>query len=104
MIMKIRDILTILLLVVLVSSCKKPVAFEYRDMKNFKVSDIGVEKSTVSLDLVYFNPNKFGVDLRNVDCDIYLDNSYVGKFLLDTLMHIDKTSEFSLPAHLDVDM
>ena len=88
----------------LVSSCKKPVAFEYRDMKNFKISNWGFDKSTVSLDLVYFNPNSFAVDMKNISCDIYLDNNYVGKFFLDTLMHIDKRSEFSLPASMDVDM
>jgi LEA14-like dessication related protein len=56
------------------------------------------------MDLVYFNPNNFGVNLKNVDCDIYLDNTYVGKFLLDTLMHIPKSAEFTLPASMDVDM
>ena len=85
-------------------SCKKPASFEYRDMKNFRISNVGVEKSTVSMELVYFNPNKFGVDLRHVDCDIYLDKNFVGKFILDTMMHIDRTSEFSLPTHMDVDM
>lgn len=85
-------------------SCKKPQGFEYRDMKNFKVSNWGFDRSTVSMDLVYFNPNSFGVDLKHVDCDIYLDNNYVGKFLLDTAMHISRNSEFSLPARMDVDM
>ena len=56
------------------------------------------------MDLVYFNPNNYGVDLKNVDCDIYLDNTYVGKFKLDTLMHITRNAEFTLPAKMDVDM
>ena len=86
------------------SSCKKPQGFDYRDMKNFKVTNWGFDKSTVSMDLVYYNPNSFGVNLKNVDCDIYLDNNYVGKFLLDTVMHISRNSEFSLPAKMDVDM
>ena len=85
-------------------ACTKPQGFEYRDLKNFKVQNLGFEKSSVSLDIVYFNPNSFGVDLRKVDCDIYLENNYVGKFLLDTLLHIDKKAEFTLPAKIDVDM
>jgi LEA14-like dessication related protein len=56
------------------------------------------------MDFIFFNPNTFPVDLRNVDCDVYLDSNYVGKFLLDTSMHINKTSEFVLPANFDVDM
>jgi LEA14-like dessication related protein len=85
-------------------SCKKPQSFDYKDMRNFKVSNWGFDKSLVSMDLVYYNPNNFGVDLRNVNCDIYLDNTYVGKFLLDTLMHIPRNAEFTLPARMQVDM
>ncbi|TDH29297.1 hypothetical protein EXU57_04330 [Segetibacter sp. 3557_3] len=94
----------LLVTVGLISSCKKPVSFEYRDMKNFKVSNWGFDRSTVSLDLVYFNPNNFEIDLKNVNCDVYLENNFVGKFTLDTLMHIQKHSEFSLPASMEVDM
>ncbi len=65
---------------------------------------VGLDRSTVSMDLVYFNPNKFGVDLRHVDCDLYVDGTFAGKFLLDTLMHIQRESEFALPANIDVDM
>jgi len=85
-------------------SCKKPQGFDYRDIKNFKVSNWGFDKSLVSMDLVYYNPNNFGVDLRNVNCDIYLDKNYVGKFTLDTLMHIPRNAEFTLPARMEVDM
>ena len=85
-------------------SCSKPQGFEYRDLKNFKVNNVGFDKSNISMDLVYFNPNSFGVDLKRVDCDLYLDNNFVGKFILDTVMHISRNSEFSLPATMDVDM
>lgn len=92
------------MMVLLAFSCSKPQGFEYRDMKNFQVTNWGFDKSTVSMDLVYFNPNSMGVDLKHVDCDIYLDNNYVGKFLLDTIMHISRNSEFSIPARMEVDM
>lgn len=35
---------------------------------------------------------------------MYLDSNYVGKVVLDTLMLIPKSSEFSLPASFDIDM
>ena len=85
-------------------SCKKPQGFDYRDIRNFKVSDWGFDKSTVSMDLVYFNPNKYGVNLKHVDCDVYIDKRFVGKFLLDTSMNIPREAEFTLPARMQVDM
>lgn len=94
----------LLLLITSLFSCKQPQGFDYRDIKNFKVSDWGFDRSTVSMDLVYFNPNKYGVTLKRVDCDIYLDKTFVGKFQLDTTMVIPREAEFTLPARMQVDM
>ena len=85
-------------------SCKKPESFEYRDIRNFKIDSIGFDKSTVSMDLVYFNPNNYGVELKNIDCDVYVQHNYLGKYTLDTLMHISKKSEFAIPSRMQVDM
>jgi LEA14-like dessication related protein len=88
----------------IIFSCKKPQSFDYKGMKNFKIDKLGFDYSTISMDLIYFNPNNFGVDLKQVDCDVYLDNRFAGKYLLDTSLHINKNAEFSLPSKLDVDM
>lgn len=85
-------------------SCKKPQSFEYRDMKNFKVDSLGFDHSNVSMDIVYFNPNNFGVNLKKIDADVYLEHNYVGKFNLDTLMHITKRSEFAIPCKMQLNM
>jgi len=92
------------LFILLITACKKPQSFEYRGMQNLKIDSIGLESSKISLELVYFNPNNFGVDLRNVNCDVYINHNYLGKYILDTVMHIAKRSEFSIPSSMDVDM
>lgn len=85
-------------------ACSKPQSFDYRDVKNLKIESVGFDQTALSMDLVYYNPNGFGVDLRKVDCDVYVDNTYLGKFQLDTLMHIQRRSEFTLPSRIMVDM
>lgn len=65
---------------------------------------MGLEKTTLAMDLVYFNPNGYGVDLKKVDCDVYVENSYLGHFNLDTSMHIPRKAEFILPARIDINM
>lgn len=85
-------------------ACTKPKSFEYKEMRNLKLENLGFEKTAISMELVYFNPNKFGIDLRKVDCDIFIENKLLGKFILDTLMHIPKSSTFSLPSRVVVDM
>ncbi len=92
------------LLLIIAVSCKPPQAFEYRDVKNIKIQKIGFNQSTLNMDLIYYNPNNFGVDLKRIDCDIYIDNNYLGKFELDTIMHIKRNAEFALPSSIKVDM
>ena len=101
---KLKNTLLFGLLLLLLASCSKPQGFDYRDVKNVKVTTMGFDKTTLAMDLVYYNPNGFGVDLKKVDCDVYVDNTYLGKFQLDTLMHIPRRSEFSLPSKIMVDM
>ncbi len=101
--MKFKHLLPLLSLLTLLS-CSKPQGFDYKDMKNFKVANWGMDKTTVSMDLVFFNPNNYGVDLRHIDSDISINNTYLGKFVLDTLMRIPAHSDFVMPATMEVDM
>ncbi len=101
-ILKIAPLLSLICLFLF--ACHSPQGFEYRDLKNLKIETVGFDKTALDMDLVYYNPNSFGVDLKKVDCDVYVDNSYLGKFQLDTLMHISRRSEFVLPSRILVDM
>lgn len=94
----------IIIYILIISACNKPMAFEYRDLRNLKLESVSGEKSRVSMSMVYYNPNNFGVNLKNVNCEVFIDTMYVGRFILDTMMHIDKTSEFALPASFDINM
>lgn len=88
----------------LLCSCSKPKEFVYKDIRNIKLESLNTTETKASLDLVFYNPNSYGVSLKKVDCDVYLDSNYAGKLLLDTLMYIPATSEFTLPAHLNVNV
>jgi LEA14-like dessication related protein len=92
------------LLLVVLLSCSTPQGFEYKGLNNVKVNNVGFEYLDLSLNLVYYNPNNFKVDLKKVDCDVYIDNRYLGKYALDTLMHIPKKQNFELPSRMRVAM
>lgn len=81
----------------LLNGCRRPQAFDYREMKHLKLDQIGINKTVVSMNLVYYNPNNYGVTLKKIDCDIYLNQHFLGKYQLDTSMSIAKTSVFELP-------
>jgi LEA14-like dessication related protein len=97
---------TLLLSIVLLTSCgtaniKEP---EYRDIREIKLIEMGLLQSTAGIDLVYYNPNNFGVQLSEARGDVYIDNAYLGRFGLDDKEQVRKRSEFIVPAVIRVDM
>ena len=60
--------------------------------------------STLKTDLVFFNPNNFGLQLKKFDLDVFIDNNYLGHTTHDQLVSIPKKSEFAIPVKMDVDM
>jgi LEA14-like dessication related protein len=88
----------------LLVSCGPPKALEYRDFKNFSIEKLGFSSSTVKMDLVYFNPNNYGLQLKRTDLDIYINDVFVGHTTQEYQVTIPKKEEFSIPIQLAVDM
>lgn len=87
-----------------VTSCQAPKALEYKDFKNLSVDKLGFSSSTVKMDLLYYNPNNFGLQLKRTDLDIYIDGNYLGHTTQEFQVTIPKRSDFTLPIKAEVDM
>jgi LEA14-like dessication related protein len=92
------------LLTILLISCSTPKELEYRDFRNFTIDKLGFSSSAIKMDLVYYNPNNFGLQLKTTDLDIFLDNNYLGHTIQDELVSIPRREEFAIPIKIDVDM
>ena len=88
----------------LLNACHKPQSFEYREVKNMKLEHVGFNKTTVTMDVFYYNPNSFSVNLKKVDCRVSLNQNYLGNYLLDTTIHIAGKSVFSVPVSVSFNM
>jgi LEA14-like dessication related protein len=89
---------------IFMSSCREPKELEYRTFKNLSSEKLGFAASVFSIDLVYYNPNNFGLDLKRTDLDIYIDNNFLGHTTQDFQIHVPKREEFTLPLKISVDM
>ena len=58
----------------------------------------------LKIDLIYFNPNNFGLQLKYTDLDIFVDNNYLGHSSQDFQITIPRLSEFTLPLQIQLDM
>jgi LEA14-like dessication related protein len=92
------------LLPLLLIGCAKPTGFDYLGIRNLKVLQFGLKESTVGLDVEYYNPNKFPVTMKSADVDVYVNNNYFGKTLLDSTIKVPRRDTFLLPVVLKVSM
>jgi LEA14-like dessication related protein len=97
-------LLIFIVLTNLLVSCTTPKELEYRDFKNLEVVKVGFAATTLKMDLIYYNPNNFGLELNRTDLDVYINNSYLGKTAQEYQVSIPKRAEFSIPVSIDVDM
>ena len=100
----IKNKLLYIALTMAILSCSSPKALEYKNFRNFSIQNLGFNSSTIKLDLVYFNPNHYGMQLRNSDLDIFIDGNLLGHSSFDTSITIPRRDTFVLPIKLNVDM
>ena len=91
-------------LLVAIMSCSSPKALEYTTYRNFSIEKLGFSTSAVKLDLEYYNPNNFGLQLRRSELDVFVNNNLLGHSSLDTLINIPRRDTFLLPIKFAVDM
>lgn len=101
-----KIIFTLLIGLVALSACRTGNVQEpeFRDISNVRLVDVGVLSSTAALDLIYYNPNSFGVQLSEARGDVYIDDAYLGRFTLEDNVQVGKRSEFIVPALIKIDM
>ena len=88
----------------MIFGCSSPKELEYQSYKNFSLQKLGFNTSRVSLELQYFNPNNFGLQLRRTDLDIFINDNLLGHSSSDTLINIPRRDTFLLPIKFDTDM
>lgn len=91
--------------IILLVSCKSGNIKEpeYREIRNIRLMDVGLLQTTAGLDLVYYNPNNFGVQLSDARGDVYIDDMYFGRFSIQDKVAVRKHDEFIVPAVIKMD-
>ncbi len=88
----------------IMTSCREPKDLVFRDFKNISLTDVNFSTAKLTMDLVYYNPNNFSLELNKTDLDIFVNNNFLGKSLQDIQVKIPKRQEFTVPLKVDVDM
>lgn len=94
----------VIFLATVILSCAAPKSLEYKTFHNFSIQQLGFNQSTISLELEYYNPNNFGMQLKSTDLDIFIDKNLLGHSTTDTLIKIPRRGTFMVPVKFNVDM
>lgn len=70
---------------------------EFRKVGNFKLKGLGPTQTTIGFTVTYFNPNNFGVTIKQTEAEVYMDSVYLGKFTQDADISVKKNADFSIP-------
>lgn len=96
--------LLVLLLGLGMASCRTLQDPVFNGIENVRLDGIGVGESLLTLDLRYFNPNGSRGRLKDAKGEAWMDNIYLGRFIVDSTIHIPSNSEFIVPVKLMVEM
>ena len=86
------------------STCRTLKEPDYQGIRNVTIQKIGSEETYLSLEMKYYNPNKVKLKFKKAAGKAYLNDSYLGNFRVDTLIHLFREQDFIIPVTLTVDM
>ena len=86
------------------TSCHEPKSLEFREFSNLKVDKLSFAGAGLTVDLVYYNPNNFGLQLNRTDLDVFVDSTFLGHSSQDIQVSIPKRDIFTIPLKLDLDV
>ncbi len=92
------------LLLFLMTSCRAPKDLVFKEYNNLKIEKVGFAGATLNIDLVYYNPNNFGLELNRTDLDLYIDSTFLGHSSQNIQVAIPRRNNFTLPLKVDLDM
>jgi len=77
--------------------CREIKEPEFKRIERFGIKNWNLQEATIGFRVVYYNPNNFGVTVKEADVDVYADSVYLGKFVQDSTIAVAKNSDFSIP-------
>ncbi|MFL5741092.1 MAG: hypothetical protein ACJ75B_12795 [Flavisolibacter sp.] len=79
------------------TGCGKIQNPEFRRIDHFGLKKINLQQATIGFRVSGYNPNHFGLTVKEAAAEVYVDSIYLGRFIQDSAIDIRKGSEFSVP-------
>lgn len=76
---------------------------EYKGIQKTQIRNLSLSNAAIQIDLGYYNPNKFGIDVKETNLSIYLNDKFVALADQPEKTQIPREANFTFPivAHFD---
>ena len=89
---------------IILTSCSSPKSFEFKEVKSVSIEKASFKKNVINAQVAYYNPNNFELSLKNIDCNILINDKQISHYALDTNLIITANSNFMVPAKLEFEL
>ncbi|MBK6550623.1 MAG: LEA type 2 family protein [Flavobacteriales bacterium] len=88
----------------LLTSCLSYKEVVLRDITNVAVERMDAKGIALRVDALLDNPNGYRIHVLDPDVDLYLNEKYIGKGFLDSIVVLQKRTEqvYSVPMHAEL--
>ena len=97
-------LLVVLLTGLFMTSCRAPKDLVFKNFSNVKLENLGFAGSKLTMDLQYYNPNNFGLELSRTDFDLFVDSTFLGHSSQNLQVKVPSRDVFTVPLAIDLDM
>ena len=98
------SIVIIIALLLTTAACHAPKPLEYRGIDHFGVRNLGVSQSTVTMDVHFYNPNKYDLELKGGDVAIYMNDKFLGKTGLNSTVSVPAMADGTVPISIQASL
>lgn len=99
-----RTALPPLAVALLLGACSSYEEVELRDIRGVEVLHMDGRRIAVRVDIQVNNPNSYRIHVEDPDVDLYINDTPVGKGLLDSVVVLEARAERVYPVYLHADV
>jgi LEA14-like dessication related protein len=94
----------LLFIILLFTACSEPQSFEFKGLQDIQLDKLTMGKNKIRANIKYHNPNAFSLVLKQINCNVLLNNGKFTQLNLDTNFIIPANRDFIIPAQLEFQM
>lgn len=99
-----RSIIGSLVLASVLASCSAYKEVELTDITNVEVLNLDASSVALRVDARINNPNGFSIAVEEPDVDLFLNDRFIGKGVLDSALVLERKAASVYPVYLHADL